>query len=134
MPTCRVTPVTFPSRPRPAESGRMIRVQPGAPVPIHVAERTGRTMPEPKYCDIIMRGGITSGVVYPGAVVELAKQGYTFKNVGGASAGAIAAAMTAAAQYAKSKGSADPKAGFDGIDAMPSWFGADAVDKSGRKN
>ncbi|HEY7610728.1 MAG TPA: hypothetical protein VIF14_15980 [Alphaproteobacteria bacterium] len=92
-------------------------------------------MAEPKYCDIIMRGGITSGVVYPGAVVELAKT-YTFKNVGGASAGAIAAAMTAAAQYAKSNGAAGPKAGFDGIAEMPGWFGGTSRDANaaGRSN
>jgi hypothetical protein len=48
-----------------------------------------------RYCDIVMKGGITSGVVYPPAVVELSKT-YTFKNIGGTSAGAIAAAVTAA--------------------------------------
>jgi Patatin-like phospholipase len=41
-------------------------------------------------CDIVMKGGISSGVVYPFAVVELAKT-YCFRNVGGTSAGAIAA-------------------------------------------
>lgn len=52
-----------------------------------------------KQCDLIMKGGITSGVVYPEAVLEL-HQDYDFKCIGGASAGAIAAAATAAAQYA----------------------------------
>jgi predicted acylesterase/phospholipase RssA len=55
---------------------------------------------EPKpYCDLIMKGGITSGVAYPGAVLKLHEK-YDFAAIGGASAGAIAAAMTAAAQYA----------------------------------
>lgn len=90
-------------------------------------------MAEPKYCDIIMRGGITSGVVYPGAVVELAKS-HTFKNVGGASAGAIAAAMTAAAQCAKNTGATGSTAGFAGIALMPGWFGGTAADGSGRSN
>ena len=36
-------------------------------------------------CDLTMRGGTTSGVVYPLAVCELAKQ-YVFRSVGGASA------------------------------------------------
>ena len=35
-----------------------------------------------QYCDVVMKGGITSGVVYPGAVCELAKS-YQFKNIGG---------------------------------------------------
>ncbi len=67
-------------------------------------------MPDPKSvetplaeCDVVMKGGITSGVVYPLAVVELAKK-YRFKNVGGASAGAIAAALTAAAELGREQG------------------------------
>lgn len=51
-------------------------------------------------CDLTMRGGTTSGVVYPLAVCELAKQ-YVFRSVGGASAGAIAAAATAAAEFGR---------------------------------
>jgi predicted acylesterase/phospholipase RssA len=43
-----------------------------------------------------MKGGITSGIVYPNAVLSLARQ-YRFKNIGGTSAGAIAAAVAAAA-------------------------------------
>ena len=49
-----------------------------------------------KYCDLVMKGGITSGIVYPNAVLSLARQ-YRFKNIGGTSAGAIAAAVAAAA-------------------------------------
>src|SRR4051812_14643124 len=45
---------------------------------------------DPKLCcDIVMKGGITSGVVYPGAVLKLAPL-YRFKSIGGASAGGIA--------------------------------------------
>lgn len=33
-------------------------------------------------CDIVMKGGITSGVVYPLTVVELAKK-FRFRNIGG---------------------------------------------------
>src|SRR3954447_4146184 len=51
-------------------------------------------------CDLVMKGGITSGVVYPGAVLELSKR-YRFRNVGGTSAGAIAAGVTAAAEYGR---------------------------------
>ena len=59
------------------------------------------------YCDrsidITMRGGTTSGVVYPMAVCELARQ-YRLRNIGGASAGAIAAAAAAAAEVGRSAG------------------------------
>ncbi len=51
-------------------------------------------------CDVVMKGGITSGVVYPPAVCRLAGT-YRFHNVGGTSAGAIAAASTAAAELAR---------------------------------
>lgn len=49
-----------------------------------------------RYCDLVMKGGITSGIVYPNAVLALARD-FRFKNIGGTSAGAIAAAATAAA-------------------------------------
>lgn len=53
----------------------------------------------PKHeCDLIMKGGITSGIVYPGAIEVLSKH-YRFRAIGGASAGAIAAACTAAAEF-----------------------------------
>ncbi|HXO26872.1 MAG TPA: patatin-like phospholipase family protein, partial [Thermoanaerobaculia bacterium] len=56
-----------------------------------------------KECDIVMKGGITSGVVYPPAVLELQRT-YRFRNIGGTSAGAIAAAVTAAAEYDRERG------------------------------
>jgi len=51
-------------------------------------------------CDVIMKGGITSGVVYPLALTELARQ-FRLSQVGGTSAGAIAAAAAAAAEYGR---------------------------------
>ena len=50
-----------------------------------------------------MRDGITSGIVYPGLISKLAER-YAFQSIGGTSAGAIAAALTAAAEYARRKG------------------------------
>lgn len=38
-----------------------------------------------KYCDLVMKGGITSGIVYPNAALALARD-YRFKNIGGTSA------------------------------------------------
>lgn len=54
-------------------------------------------------CDLVMKGGITSGVVYPPAICELAEK-YQFKSIGGASAGAIAAAAAAAAEKGRARG------------------------------
>jgi hypothetical protein len=51
-------------------------------------------------CDLVMKGGITSGVVYPYAILELAKV-YRFRSIGGASAGGIAAAFAGAAEYSR---------------------------------
>lgn len=59
--------------------------------------------PTDRFCDIVMKGGITSGIVYPPAIAKLAKN-YRFKNIGGTSAGAIAAAAAAAAEYQRRTG------------------------------
>lgn len=67
-------------------------------------------------CDIVMKGGITSGVVYPRAVCELAKT-FSFRNIGGTSAGAIAAAAAAAAEYGRKQG------GFEELANLPDWIG-----------
>jgi hypothetical protein len=72
-------------------------------------------------CDVVMKGGITSGVVYPGAVDELARR-YTFRSIGGTSAGAIAAALVAAAEHARNHG--DPEA-FAKIADLPNDLGAE---------
>jgi predicted acylesterase/phospholipase RssA len=63
-------------------------------------------------CDLIMKGGITSGVIYPRAVTELART-YRLRSVGGASAGAIAAAAAAAAELGRGSG------GFAELERMP---------------
>jgi predicted acylesterase/phospholipase RssA len=67
-------------------------------------------------CDIVMKGGITSGVVYPQAVCELAET-FSFRNIGGTSAGAIAAAAAAAAEYGRLAG------GFEALAELPGWIG-----------
>jgi hypothetical protein len=76
-----------------------------------------RTAPE-RLCDIVMKGGITSGVVYPNAVLELASV-YRLKSIGGTSAGAIAAAASAAAEYGRASG------GFDELVKLPAWIADD---------
>lgn len=73
-------------------------------------------------CDVVMKGGITSGVLYPLAVCELAKT-YHLRNVGGTSAGAMAAAAAAAAEHGRAVD--DPAAGFQGLAALPAWLNTD---------
>jgi len=70
----------------------------------------------PDDCDLIMQGGITSGVVYPGAVLKLAPR-FRFRSIGGTSAGAIAAAATAAAELGRQRG------GFDRLATLPDELG-----------
>src|SRR5437773_6021106 len=64
-----------------------------------------------RFCDLVMKGGITSGVVFPKAVARLSDQ-YRFRNIGGTSAGALAAAGAAAAEYRRATDSANPHYGF----------------------
>ncbi|HEY3178049.1 MAG TPA: hypothetical protein VGL25_04140 [Casimicrobiaceae bacterium] len=64
-----------------------------------------------RFCDLVMKGGITSGVVFPKAVARLSNQ-YRFRNIGGTSAGAIAAAGAAAAEYRRATDSVNPHYGF----------------------
>jgi predicted acylesterase/phospholipase RssA len=68
-----------------------------------------------------MEGGITSGIVYPRAIVRLATK-YNFRNIGGTSAGAIAAAATAAAEYRRQH-DGDYR-GFELLNALPDELGA----------
>lgn len=72
-----------------------------------------------EYCDVVMKGGVTSGLVYPNAVLAISKR-YVFKNIGGTSAGAIAAAATAAAALGERRRTLSglDAAGFDGLDAV----------------
>jgi predicted acylesterase/phospholipase RssA len=73
-----------------------------------------------------MKGGITSGIVYPGLICKLAER-YQFQSIGGTSAGAIAAALTAAAEYARRKGNDT----FEQVARVPGWLGATCQNGSG---
>ena len=76
-----------------------------------------------EYCDLVMKGGITSGIVYPNAVLALAKR-YRFKNIGGTSAGAIAAAATAAAALGERRRRRGDQAaiGFAALEGVAAQF------------
>ena len=78
--------------------------------------------PPDEQCDVIMKGGITSGVVYPTALVEFAHH-YRLRGLGGASAGAIGAALGAAAEYGRDHG------GFDVLTRIPDELGGGALAK-----
>jgi len=85
-------------------------------------------------CDLIMKGGVTSGVAYPGAVAGLARS-YRLRDIGGTSAGAIAAVLAAAAEYRRQRvhedgetgtaGGADPDAGFIELEGTAAELGED---------
>ena len=62
-------------------------------------------------CDMVMKGGITSGIVYPAAILRIAQR-FRLKNVGGTSAGAIAAAVAAAAEFRRHTDAVEPGAGY----------------------
>lgn len=83
---------------------------------------------DPRECDVVMKGGITSGVVYPLAVCELARK-FRLRNVGGTSAGAIAAALSAAAELGRdaprsSAGDGRP-AGYGRLAGLPEELGGE---------
>lgn len=72
-------------------------------------------------CDLVMKGGITSGAVYPGAVLKL-QEHYRFESIGGASAGAIAAAVTAAAEFGRRQNRKDG-GGFERFSTLAEQLG-----------
>ncbi|GAA4692790.1 hypothetical protein [Nocardioides conyzicola] len=71
-------------------------------------------------CDLVMKGGITSGVIYPAALVRLAES-YRFRGLGGTSAGAIGAAVGAAAEFGRETG------GFARLAELPDSLGEGAL-------
>jgi predicted acylesterase/phospholipase RssA len=97
----------------------------GLPQPDTLSDPLTYAAPD-RFCDLVMKGGITSGVAYPRAVCELARD-YSFKNIGGASAGAIAAAAAAAAEYhrrvdAPARGD---ESGYARLAKLPGWLAED---------
>ncbi|MHC4376473.1 MAG: patatin-like phospholipase family protein [Planctomycetota bacterium] len=66
--------------------------QTGSPPPFEIRPDADRP------CDLVLKGGIASGIVYPEAVRRLASE-FNFVGIAGTSAGAIVASITAAAEY-----------------------------------
>lgn len=82
-------------------------------------------------CDLIMKGGITSGIVYPLAVVEIAKA-FRLRCIGGTSAGAIASAAAAAAELGRQRFQqgdvAEDPQGFVQLADLPGDLAGDSSD------
>lgn len=91
--------------------------------------RLGQPLQDLLECDIVMAGGVTSGIIYPGAVAMIARR-YTFHSIGGTSVGAIAAAVTAAAEYGRRTGQ-NPTA-FEDVARFPKGLGDIAPDGHSR--
>jgi hypothetical protein len=71
-------------------------------------------------CDVVMKGGITSGVIYPTALVRLSDT-YRLRGLGGTSACAIGAAVGAAAEFGRDRG------GFVRLAELPASLGGGAL-------
>jgi predicted acylesterase/phospholipase RssA len=70
-------------------------------------------------CDVVMKGGITSGVVYPLALCRLARH-FRLHSIGGTSAGAIAAVGAAAAEYGRRH---QQGTHYRELEKLPKWLG-----------
>jgi hypothetical protein len=75
-------------------------------------------------CDLVMKGGVTSGVVYPPAIYAITRT-FDLRSIGGTSAGAIAAALAAAAQYRRVADGTQPEAGYEALLQLPEWLGSE---------
>lgn len=103
---------------RQAEEKKARDIPPGddvCPTPKPVDEEP----PLDRFCDLVLTGGVASGVVYPWAIVEIARA-YRFRSIGGTSVGAMAAALAAAAEYGRRTGC---KAPFEVLRRTPAALG-----------
>jgi Patatin-like phospholipase len=83
-------------------------------------QSSGPTDPPAAECGVVMKGGITSGVVYPRALARIGES-YRIRSIGGASAGAIGAAVGAAAEFGRTTG------GFQRLEMLPETLGGGAL-------
>ena len=75
-------------------------------------------------CDLVLKGGVASGVAFPSAIHAISRV-FDVRAIGGTSAGAVAAALAAAAQYRRLTDANDPEAGFARLAALPSRLAKD---------
>jgi hypothetical protein len=69
-------------------------------------------------CSVVLEGGVTSAVIYASLLARLSKH-YAFRQLGGASSGAVAATAAAAAEFARRHGADQPNASFQLLDQFP---------------
>jgi predicted acylesterase/phospholipase RssA len=81
---------------------------------------------EARNCDVVMKGGVTSGIVYPRAICHLATK-YIIKDIGGTSVGAIAAVIAAAAEYSRQK--AGSGKGYQLLSTVPTFLNPKVLKK-----
>lgn len=84
--------------------------------------------PELQECDIVMEGGITSGVVYPRFIAGMAQR-FRLRSIGGASVGAVAAVAAAASEYRRATSSNRRDiSGFVDLGKVPNWLSSPGPD------
>ncbi|MDY7092870.1 MAG: patatin-like phospholipase family protein [Acidobacteriota bacterium] len=67
-------------------------------------------------CDLVMKGGVTSGILYPPAIARIARD-FHLVGIGGTSAGAIAGCLAAAAEYRRR--TTGSMVGFELLEKIP---------------
>ncbi len=88
----------------------------------------GDPPPAGRFCDLVLQGGVINGVAYPGFLMEVARR-FHFHAIGGASVGAVAACLLAAAEYRRRYGQLS---GFnEGLRLLPQELG-ECVDQNKR--
>ncbi|MBA3254259.1 MAG: patatin-like phospholipase family protein [Pseudomonadota bacterium] len=96
-----------------------MRITPPGDDVVPVPPRLDESPPYDRFCDLVTTGGVASGVVYPWAIVEIARA-YRFRSIGGTSVGAMAAALAAAAEYGRRTGNDDA---FEPLRRLPGALG-----------
>lgn len=77
-------------------------------------------------CDLVMKGGVTSGAVYPLAILEISKA-FRFRSIGGTSSGAVAAAAAAAAELSRRR---HPESkSFEELGGLPEYLASPSATK-----
>ena len=101
-----------------------MRITPPGDDVVPVPPPLDESPPYDRFCDLVTTGGVASGVVYPWAIVEIARA-YRFRSIGGTSVGAMAAALAAAAEYGRRTGN---DRAFEPLRRLPGALGEALAD------
>jgi predicted acylesterase/phospholipase RssA len=101
-----------------------VRITPPGDDVVPVPPPLDESPPYDRFCDLVTTGGVASGVVYPWAIVEIARA-YRFRSIGGTSVGAMAAALAAAAEYGRRMGN---DRAFEPLRRLPGALGEELDD------